>query len=121
MDRLPPEGEPDRTGVLIHLLRREVGVDHRLKPRARCAGRAEAEGRRPAEAGGETAQRRLEQPVLVTEIMRDEARRDARLLGDEAERRGIEADLGHDENGGVDQLLAANIFRIPARHAALHR
>ena len=83
VDHLPPEGEPDAAGARVELLRRERRVDHRLDALARGSRRPEPLGRGAGETRGEAPERRLEQPVLVVEIVGDQPGRDAGPLADQ--------------------------------------
>ena len=79
--------------------------------------RADDAARQPP---GEIAERRLEQPVLVVEIVRDQPRRDLCPLADEGERRGVEARLGERVDRRLDQLPATKILAFdPAQATCL--
>ncbi len=112
MQHLPPEGEPDAGGALVELLRRQIGVDQRLHAGTGTGRRAQPRGGGAVEPQRQESQRGFEQPVLVAEIMRHEAGRDAGAAGDLRQRRGVEADLGEGIDGGVDELAAAHLFRL---------
>ena len=116
MDHLPPEGEPDAARARIEFFRGQRRLNDGLHALARAARRAQTRGESAGETRGEAAQRRLEQTVLVGEIVGDEAGRDARLLPDEGERRRGEALGRHRIDGRLDQLAAAEILGFDAFH-----
>ena len=116
MQHLAPEGEPDARRAPVELLRREVGVDDRLDATARRPRRRKPRRRRPPEPRRHRPQGRLEQTLLVAEIVRDEPWRDAGAPGDVAERAGGKAHVGEGIDRRLDQLPAPDLLRCrPAR------
>ena len=118
MDDLAPEGEPDAARARLELLRRERRVDHRLDALARASApprsRADDAAREPR---GEAAERRLEQPVLVVEIVRDQPRRDAVPAGRSGRAWWRRSPLGERVDRRLDQLPPTKILAFDPAQA----
>ena len=117
MDDLSPEGEPDAARARLELLGRQCRVDDRLDALARAPRRAEPRRDAARQPPGEVAERRLEEAVLVVEIVRNQPRRDLRPLADEGERGGVEARLGERVDRRLDQLPATKILAFDPAQA----
>ena len=112
MRHLAPESEPSAAGALVELLGPEIGVDDRLHPAARCRRELEALVDLIGYAPGQGPEGRLQQSVLVPEIVRDQPGGDAGSLGDLSERAADIADLRQAVDRDRDQLPAALLFRL---------
>jgi hypothetical protein len=113
VDHLPPERQPHAAGAPVELLGGQVHVDDGLDALPRKAGGAQARGGGPSQPRRHGAQRRLQQPVLVAEIMGEEAGGNAGPLGDVAQGAGGEPHIGDGLDGRLDQLPAADVLRVP--------
>src|SRR5581483_196971 len=76
MQHLAPVSEPCASGALSEFLRTEVGIDDGLDTPARGVSASHAGAHTVRQAPTERTERRLEQAVLVVEVMRHQTRRD---------------------------------------------
>jgi hypothetical protein len=107
LQQLAPEREPGIARALVEFLRRQVRVDDRLDAPARRVCQSQVRAYPVVDPPAERAERRLEESVLVAEIVGDEARRDAGAPRDLRERGADEAELGEAVDRNLDQLPAA--------------
>ena len=84
---LAPEGEPGSARALLEFLRREVRVDDGLNAPARGAHLAQARTDLIAHAPRQRSKRRIQQTILVAEVVSDQARRHAGAGGNLRKRR----------------------------------
>jgi hypothetical protein len=125
MHHLDPKGEPAGAGPDIEPFGRKIGLDHRLDTLARRPRFGEAHQQGAADAGEEGAEGRLQQRVLVAEIMQDQRRRDIAARGD-ANQRGLDiAEFSNRRDGCLDDLPAPDILGrmagFPSLHDRLHK
>ena len=104
-----PKGQPDLAGRAVELFGREVRVDHCLQTLARPLRLRETQAQPCAEPRQQQAERRLEQPLLVAEIMRHQSRRHARAPRDLDQRRADEPHFGQAVDRHFDELSGAAI------------
>ena len=94
MQHLAPKGQPRGTGSLRKLLQRQIGVNDRLDSRSRCADEPQPRPDMMFHSSRQGAKSRVQQTVLVAEIMRHQAGRDPRAARDLGERRADESQFG---------------------------
>ncbi|PAV66920.1 hypothetical protein WR25_22140 [Diploscapter pachys] len=104
-----PKGQPDLAGRAVEFLGRQVRVDHCLQTFARPLRLRETQAQPCAEARQQQAERRLQQPFLVAEIMRHQSRRHARAPRDLDQRRADEPHFGQAVDRHFDKLSGAAI------------
>ena len=118
VQHLAPEREPRVGGALVELLRREVRVDDRLHAATRRAREPQLGADVGVHAAAEVAERRLEQAVLVAEIVRNQSGGHAGPAGDLRERASHEAKFSETIDRDLDQLLAAVLLEALRRRGA---
>ena len=120
VQHLAPEGEPCGAGALIELLRGKVDVDDRLHAAARRVRLLQALPHAYRQRARQRTERRLEQAVLVLEVMCDQARRDVGTAGNLRQSCADPADFGETVDGDLDELHAPRLFPfVPGRAAAV--
>src|SRR4029077_21045307 len=93
----------------------QIGVDDRLHAPAWSVCECEPRAYPHGERAGERAKGRLEQAVLVAEVMGDKPRGHCRATRDFRKSRADVADFSQTINGDVDQLGAPRFFALIAK------
>ena len=120
MQHLAPEGEPRGAGALVELLRREVDVDDRLHAAARRVGLRQALPHAHRQRARQRAEGRLEQSVLILEVMCDQARGDVGTAGNLRQSGADPAHFGETIDRDLDELYAPRLLPfVPGRSAAV--